>query len=199
MPDWKTGVLKLRTVLLLICSANRIWRQWNGLEKRKFRLKSLFGFSDQGKLFVLEFIFLLKLVSTFCQVMLRQRVARWYIFEQKIQIYINFGGSCDGRCRYILCRFGIFYGHLVYFLFILYIFLILVCCSEKNLATLLRQFFESTKISIGPKFGCKKMFFGKLSIKSNNFGNRFWRLLGTQPGWLGHFFAEIGDKMLRNT
>jgi hypothetical protein len=26
------------------------------------------------------------------------RFARWYIFKQKIQIWVNFGGSCDGRC-----------------------------------------------------------------------------------------------------
>jgi hypothetical protein len=36
----------------------------------------------------------------------------------------------------ILCPFDIFYGNLVYFLF-WYIFPILVCCTKKNLATLL--------------------------------------------------------------
>jgi hypothetical protein len=33
--------------------------------------------------------------------------------------------------------FDIFYGHLAYFLAIWYIFPVLVCCSKKNLATLL--------------------------------------------------------------
>jgi hypothetical protein len=40
------------------------------------------------------------------------RVARWYIFKQKIQIWVNIGGSCNGRCWYILRR-------LVYFTAIL--------------------------------------------------------------------------------
>jgi hypothetical protein len=35
-------------------------------------------------------------------------------------IWINFVGSCDGRCRYILWTFGLFYGHLVYFVAIWY-------------------------------------------------------------------------------
>jgi hypothetical protein len=36
------------------------------------------------------------------------RVARWYVFEPKIQIWVNFGGPCrDQSC--------IFYGHLEYF------------------------------------------------------------------------------------
>jgi hypothetical protein len=36
----------------------------------------------------------------------------------------------------ILGSFGLFYGHLVYFVVIWYIFLVLVCCIQKNLATL---------------------------------------------------------------
>jgi hypothetical protein len=36
----------------------------------------------------------------------------------------------------ILWRFGIFYDHLVHFVFIWYIFPVLVSCAEKNLATL---------------------------------------------------------------
>jgi hypothetical protein len=30
------------------------------------------------------------------------RVARWYIFYPKIQIWVNCEGACDGRCRHIL-------------------------------------------------------------------------------------------------
>jgi hypothetical protein len=37
----------------------------------------------------------------------------------------------------ILQPFGIFCGHLVYFMVIWYIFPVLVCCAKKNLATLL--------------------------------------------------------------
>jgi hypothetical protein len=33
----------------------------------------------------------------------RVRVARWYIFKPKIQFWVKFGGSCNGRCWYILC------------------------------------------------------------------------------------------------
>jgi hypothetical protein len=46
------------------------------------------------------------------------RVARWYFFKPKIPIWVNFGGSCNGKCWYIrsiLLPFGLFYGHLVYF------------------------------------------------------------------------------------
>jgi hypothetical protein len=44
-----------------------------------------------------------------------------YIFRPKIAIWVNFGGSCNGRCWYILCTFGVFYGHLIYFMTIWYI------------------------------------------------------------------------------
>jgi hypothetical protein len=57
------------------------------------------------------------------------RVARWYILRPKIAIWVNFGGSCNGRCWYILWTFwyilrtfDIFYGHLVNFVVIWYIF-----------------------------------------------------------------------------
>jgi hypothetical protein len=45
-----------------------------------------------------------------------------YIFVTKIPIWINFGGSCNGRCWYILRSFGIFFP-------------VLVCCTKKSLAT----------------------------------------------------------------
>jgi hypothetical protein len=43
------------------------------------------------------------------------RVARWYIFEPKTSIWVNFGGSLCGRCWYFLCPFGTFYGDLIFF------------------------------------------------------------------------------------
>jgi hypothetical protein len=65
------------------------------------------------------------------------------IFKQKIPIGVNFGGSRNGRCWYILWPFGLFtviwyilwqfgrfYGYLVDF------FPVLVCFTKKNLATL---------------------------------------------------------------
>jgi hypothetical protein len=42
------------------------------------------------------------------------RVARRHIFLPKIQIWVNFGGTCNGRCWYILRPIGLFYGYLVY-------------------------------------------------------------------------------------
>jgi hypothetical protein len=65
------------------------------------------------------------------------RVARGYILETKIQIWVDFGGLA-------LEDFGVFYGHLIYivycyleyFVVIWYIFPVLVCCTKKNLATL---------------------------------------------------------------
>jgi hypothetical protein len=44
------------------------------------------------------------------------RVARWFVFKPKIQIWVNFGGSCDGRWWYILWTLGPFYGLLLYFM-----------------------------------------------------------------------------------
>jgi hypothetical protein len=43
------------------------------------------------------------------------------IVKPKIQIWVNFGGSCNGRCWYISCPFGIFYVRLLYFVAIWYI------------------------------------------------------------------------------
>jgi hypothetical protein len=71
------------------------------------------------------------------------RVDRWHIFKPKIPIWVNFGGSSNGRCWNILWSSGLFYGYLVYFTAIWYIlwpfgifFPFLVCCTKKNLATL---------------------------------------------------------------
>jgi hypothetical protein len=52
---------------------------------------------------------------------LEARVARRHIFKPKIPIWENFGGPCNGRCWYILWTFGLFYGHLIHFMAILYI------------------------------------------------------------------------------
>jgi hypothetical protein len=55
-------------------------------------------------------------------------VARWFVFKPKIPIWVNFGGSCDGRCRYtyfmviwsILWSSCIYYGFLIYVMVIWY-------------------------------------------------------------------------------
>jgi hypothetical protein len=38
------------------------------------------------------------------------RVARWFVFQPKIPIWVNFGGPKNRKCWYILRSFGIFYG-----------------------------------------------------------------------------------------
>jgi hypothetical protein len=48
------------------------------------------------------------------------RDARWFVFKPKIQNWVNFGGPFNGKCRYILWPFGIFYDHLEYFMAIWY-------------------------------------------------------------------------------
>jgi hypothetical protein len=74
---------------------------------------------------------------------IREWVARWHIFKPKIPIWVNFGGSYNGRCWYISSPFGSIFGHWVYLVAIWYIlwlsgilYPILVCFAEKNLATL---------------------------------------------------------------
>jgi hypothetical protein len=44
----------------------------------------------------------------------RSRLPDGIFLYQKIQIWINFGGFCNGRCCSIFWPFGLFYGHLVY-------------------------------------------------------------------------------------
>jgi hypothetical protein len=66
------------------------------------------------------------------------------IFNPKIPIWVNFGGSSNGRCWYILWPYGLYYCDLVYYvdiwylhiMVIWYIFPVLVCCTKKNLAIL---------------------------------------------------------------
>jgi hypothetical protein len=50
----------------------------------------------------------------------------WRVFQWNVLVYFKSVHS-----------FAVYYGHLVYFLVIWYIFPVLVCCCNKNLATLL--------------------------------------------------------------
>jgi hypothetical protein len=77
---------------------------------------------------------------------LYSRVARWYIFIPKNKIWVNLGGwalECNciiyyGHFKYYTAiRVCNFYGHLVYFVVMWYIFTISVCSTKKNLANLL--------------------------------------------------------------
>jgi hypothetical protein len=92
----------------------------------------------------------------FAVIIRQSRVARWFVFKPKIQIWANFGGSCNGRWWYILWTLGpfylqsfvIFYGYLVVIRDYFGIFFpVLVCCTKKNLATLRqRQTFLESRV-----------------------------------------------------
>jgi hypothetical protein len=84
-----------------------------------------------------------------------------YVFKPKIQIWVNFGGSCNGICWYILWTFGLFYGHLIYFMPIRnifmnfwYIFPRFGISTKKNLATLLMNLCSHRFESSEKKFVC---------------------------------------------
>jgi hypothetical protein len=72
------------------------------------------------------------------------RVARRFIFKPKIPICVKFGGRWNGKFYYIVWPFGIFFGHLVYFMAVWYslrslgiFFLFWYVWTKKNLATLI--------------------------------------------------------------
>jgi hypothetical protein len=70
------------------------------------------------------------------------RVARRFVFKPKIQIWVNFGWSCNGRSWYILWTLGPFYEVFCYILWTLAkvrgnFFPVWVFCTKKNLATLM--------------------------------------------------------------
>jgi hypothetical protein len=81
---------------------------------------------------------------------LENRVARWSIFIQKNPSLGIFWRSLGGQCWYI-CVHLVYFGHLVIcvrlvylcpfsiFVVIWFIFHVLVCCTAKNLATLVWQ------------------------------------------------------------
>jgi hypothetical protein len=52
------------------------------------------------------------------------------LFYTKIPIWVYFGGPWNGKCWYVLCPFGIFYGHVVHAMVMFWYI------SPKNLATL---------------------------------------------------------------
>jgi hypothetical protein len=57
----------------------------------------------------------------FCTFGLQPGLPDLFVFKPKIPIWENLGGSCNWKCWYILCPFGPFHGHLVYFVAIWYI------------------------------------------------------------------------------
>jgi hypothetical protein len=77
--------------------------------------------------------------STICQfdkIAFYNRVVRWFVFKPKIHIWVNFGGSCNGRCWYILWIRGPFYV-LCYIWCSSWTFgIFFPFCTKKNPATL---------------------------------------------------------------
>jgi hypothetical protein len=50
----------------------------------------------------------------FCSWLLKQGVARWYIFKRKIPILGKFWRALEGKILKYYMSLGMFYGHLVY-------------------------------------------------------------------------------------
>jgi hypothetical protein len=97
-------------------------------------------------------------------VRVNNRVARWFVFKPKIQIWVNFGGSCNGRCWYILWTLSPFYSLLLYFMDIWkfgIFFQVLVFCTKKNLSTLVNNVIKTTKLLVG---SVSAMFWSRINI-----------------------------------
>jgi hypothetical protein len=81
-------------------------------------------------------------VYVFWRALERKMVAIWNIlgrfgiFYGHLVYFKAIWYRCLMAICYILRPFRIYYGHLVYFMAIWYIFPVLVCCTKKNLATL---------------------------------------------------------------
>jgi hypothetical protein len=88
--------------------------------------------------------------------LLRCRVARWFLFKPKVQIWVNFEGLNWKMLVYFIAiwnnlqTFGICYDHLENFVYIWYIFRRFGKLYQKNLATLLHSSVGQAK-----KMGCK--------------------------------------------
>jgi hypothetical protein len=89
---------------------------------------------------LLKFLKMVTLTHACHANVLASRVARWYIFKPKIQIWVNFERPAMVYYYSHLVKvrpFGTFYDHLVYVHPFWYIFPVVFCCTKKNLATLL--------------------------------------------------------------
>jgi hypothetical protein len=80
-----------------------------------------FGFFKAGPAIKSNLLFGRRFVFALWLLVAVIRDARWFVFKPKIPIWINLGGSCNGKFWNILCPFGLFYGHLKYFMAIWYI------------------------------------------------------------------------------
>jgi hypothetical protein len=85
---------------------------------------------------------------------------------------------------FIFMPFGIFYDHLVYFVFISYFFPVLVSWTNKNLATLVRTYIQLLEIKFLSSFSIKSSF-----ILKYLFPLRFC--------YLFHYHNMAGDSVTR--
>jgi hypothetical protein len=60
-------------------------------------------------------------------------------FQTKFVIWVNFGGSCNGRCWNILRTFGLFYGHFIYCSDIWYLYFVAKCYIFPRLGILYQE------------------------------------------------------------
>jgi hypothetical protein len=88
----------------------------------------------------------------------------------------------------ILWRFGIFYDHLVHFIFIWYIFQVLVTCTKKNLATLLSKADKIGIFCLLPMFLCSNGLLLKMKFEHGRTGELTKVLLCTPKEV---FFAQM--------
>jgi hypothetical protein len=108
--------------------------------------------------------------------------------NQKILIWVNFGGTCNRRFWSILRPFGLFYGHLIYFMVIWYIFSHFgMLCQEKSgnpalypnthsfkseLATVTQQFLHFPRVAVTTR---EQSRFIHYSARISKLIRYFWR------------------------
>jgi hypothetical protein len=93
-----------------------IWEQMlrNGTSVGSLRSQTLWTSLNVMGLIVIIVIW--RLSSVVVGGPIESRVARWFIFKPKLQIWVNFGGPWNGKYWHILWPFEIYYGHLVYYI-----------------------------------------------------------------------------------
>jgi hypothetical protein len=143
------------------------------------------------------------------------RVARWYYtFRPNIANWVNFRGSGNGRCWYILCigiwsilrRFGLFYGLLIYLIVIWYVLwpAALPCCYLLYFSTFWyivpRKIWQPwPRLKIGSSWTATQRRSGKLVSRRKNFNALepwwFWAML---PNRVARFFLVLLTKTGKN-
>jgi hypothetical protein len=90
------------------------------------------------------------------------RVARWFVFQPKLPIWVNFRGSCNSKSWYILWPFGLLYGHLKYSMAIWYIYFVVIWYIFPPLGILHRN---KEKSGNPGKYPFKRMFHLEATVR----------------------------------